>query len=224
MGVDHSPDLKTAFSSERLIFRALEDNDGDKKFVFDMNNDALVQTMSNLTVLKPKSAAGFQKFMDFAQGCPIMAIACLPPFVRDDDGADTETRMSPPDVVSQEDKARATPIGFVSIMAARGNTETTGHHRCGQLGISILRPFTGKGYGGEMINWVLDWSFRRANLHRVELGTWSVNHNAIKLYRSLGFVEEGRDREALMLDRKWVDLVRFSMLEHEWEKLRRISS
>lgn len=221
MGIDHSQDLKFESCSERLIFRALEENDDDKKFVFAINNDPLVQVMSSMALFKPSNMAAFDKFVEFGKKALLVAIACLPPFVKDENGDDTEVRVAPADVKTDESRRATTPIGFVVIMS-RG--DALAHHRCGQLGISILAPFTGKGYGGEMINWVLDWSFRKANLHRVELGTWSVNHNAIKLYRSIGFVQEGREREAFVLDRKWVDVLKFSMLEGEWEKLRGISS
>jgi RimJ/RimL family protein N-acetyltransferase len=215
MGVDHPADLINAYRSDRLIYRAIEDNEADKKFVFENNNDPVLQYMSSPRILKPESNAGFEQFLSFGKDCLVNAIACLPPLLKEGE----EARMAPTDVKTA-DLARATPIGFVCITGSK----TMAHHRGGMLGISILSPFTAKGYGGEMINWALDWSFRRANLHRVELGTWSCNHNAIKLYRSLGFVEEGRAREALILDRKFVDIINFSMLEGEWEKLRGISN
>ncbi|KAH8910974.1 acyl-CoA N-acyltransferase [Coniochaeta sp. PMI_546] len=222
MGVTHPDDLRFAFRSERLVFRALEDNEADKKFIFDINNDPIATAMGSMVVLKPVDMGKFEKFMEYAKSCHLMAVACLPPLVKDDDGKDTEARLAPRDVTTDQLKD-TTPIGFVTI-TRRGSPENAAPHRCGGLGITLMERFTGQGYGGEMINWILDWAFRRLNLHRVELGTWGNNANAIKLYRSLGFVEEGRDREALLFERKWVDILRFSMLEGEWEKLRGITS
>ncbi|OIW28879.1 acyl-CoA N-acyltransferase [Coniochaeta ligniaria NRRL 30616] len=222
MGVEHPDDLRFAFRSERLVFRALEDNDDDKKFIFDLNNDPISAGMGSLAVLKPASMAEFEKATEAAKTCRLFVVACLPPFVKDADGKDTETRMAPRNVTTGRLRD-ATPIGFVAVWPG-GKLEIFGQHRCGSLSVGLLTPFTGKKYGGDVINWTLDWAFRRANLHRVELAVMGINANAIKLYRSLGFVEEGRDREAAVFDRKWVDLIRFGMLEGEWEKLRGITS
>lgn len=225
MGVEHPDDIRFAFRSERLVFRAIEDNEADRQFVFEMQNDPVCTAMGSMGVLRPESRASFEGFMTFAKSCPHVAVACLPPLLEAGGAADGKgeggARLSPRDVGTAQLKD-TTPIGFVIIMNFN-KQEGVARHRNGMLGISILGPYTGKGYGGEMINWMLDWAFRRLNLHRVELGCWSVNTNAIKLYRSLGFVEEGREREALIVDRKWADVLRFGMLEHEWERLRGIS-
>jgi RimJ/RimL family protein N-acetyltransferase len=112
-------------------------------------------------------------------------------------------------------------IGHLSLFNILG--QETSHHRNLTLGISLAPGFRGKGYGGEAINWGLDWAFRYAGVHRVGLSTFSYNENAIKLYRKLGFVEEGREREAIYHLRAWHDVLSFSMLEQEWEKLRELS-
>jgi RimJ/RimL family protein N-acetyltransferase len=40
------------------------------------------------------------------------------------------------------------------------------------------------------------------------------------LYARLGFVEEGREREALWHEGEWWDSVEFGMVEREWAVLR----
>lgn len=222
MGVEHPDDLRFAFRSERLVFRAIEDNEADKKFVFDLNNDPITTAMGSLGVLKPVNMAKFDKFMEWAKTCHLMAIACLPPLVKDDDNKDNTRRISPRDVTTDQLKD-TTPIGIIAIMS-KGSAETLSLHRGGSLGIALLQLFTGQGYGGEAIDWALDWAFRRLNLHRVDLQTWGNNANAIRLYRRLGFVEEGREREAMVFERRWVDIVMFGMLEGEWERLRGITA
>jgi len=207
--------IRFAYRTERLVFRALDDNDTDKNFVFEIGNDPIVTAMSSMILLRPAPASNFEKFADFAKSCQLMAIACLPPLAKGSELPDS--RVSPRDVTTAQLKD-TTPIGYVCVMG------DLSRHRRGTLGISILEPFTGKGYGREMLNWALDWGFASANLHRMELQTWSNNENALKLYRSLGFVEEGVDRETMVFDRKFIDLIRFGMLEGEWEKLRGISS
>jgi RimJ/RimL family protein N-acetyltransferase len=46
-----------------------------------------------------------------------------------------------------------------------------------------------------------------------------LNTGAIKLWKRLGFEQDGRDREALWINGGWHDEVRFSMLEHEWRAI-----
>lgn len=41
------------------------------------------------------------------------------------------------------------------------------HHRFTEIGLAILPEYQGKGYGGEAINWALDYAFRCADMHRV---------------------------------------------------------
>lgn len=71
------------------------------------------------------------------------------------------------------------------------------HHRNAVIGISTADGYRGKGYGGEAINWALHWAFQHGGLHRVSKGAFSFNHNALRLYRRLGFVDEDREREAI---------------------------
>ena len=53
-------------------------------------------------------------------------------------------------------------------------------------------------------------------IHRVALGTFGFNHEAIKFHERVGSVLEGRKREAFWFDGKWCDDVMFGMLEGEW--------
>jgi RimJ/RimL family protein N-acetyltransferase len=223
MGVEHPDDLRFAFRWERLVYRALEDNAVDRQFVFEINNDPISTAMGSPILLKPVPMAGFESFMALNKAGVHVAIACLPPLIKDDEGKEGTTRMAAREVTTSQLK-ETTPIGFVGLMKAGPAAESITVSRCGSLAIAVLTPYTGKGYGREMINWMLDWGFRRHNLHRIELGCWSHNPNAIKLYRSMGFVEEGRSRETTMYDRKWSDTLHFGMLESEWEKLRGISN
>jgi RimJ/RimL family protein N-acetyltransferase len=48
------------------------------------------------------------------------------------------------------------------------------------------------------------------------LGCFSFNERALRLYKRLGFVREGVNREAYYYDLKWHDRILFSMLQSEW--------
>ena len=190
------PDL-LHFKSSRLLFRAPENTDSDKAFLQKLLNDPTIQTMSTSRLKGSLCQKHAEDFIKVLQDALLGVLICLPP-------------SSP--------SANPVPIGHMSIF----HTQPPGreHHRCAMLGISLAEEARGKGYGGEAINWALDWAFQYAGLHRVSLCAFSFNSNALKLYEKLGFVEEGREREAVYHCRDWYDLVMFGMLEHEWEALR----
>lgn len=89
--------------------------------------------------------------------------------------------------------------------------------RRGELGIGIPDPTQrGQGYGRDAIETLLRYAFMELNLHRVELMTSSYNEKAAALYRGIGFVDEGAEREAIQRDRQYYDILYFGLLRREW--------
>lgn len=78
------------------------------------------------------------------------------------------------------------------------------------------RDARGKGLGTEAILLVLQYAFETLGLHRVELGVRADNEVAIRCYRKIGFVEEGRHREGTWRDGEWVDGIWMSILDREF--------
>jgi RimJ/RimL family protein N-acetyltransferase len=66
----------------------------------------------------------------------------------------------------------------------------------------------------------VDWAFKFANVHKVEISTASYNERAAHLYEKIGFTLEGRKREVAYVNCKYYDLIQFGMLKSEWVKLR----
>lgn len=60
-------------------------------------------------------------------------------------------------------------------------------NRCGDLGVELKPDAHGQGYGTEVLRWALDWAFKTANLHRVQLEVDEWNEAALKTYRRVGF-------------------------------------
>lgn len=192
--------LANTFRSSRLIYRAVDEASPiDQGFLFSaIDNDPTgVGNLSFCPVAPGNHAA--MVLIAMTKGSLLRVLACLPP----DESAGPE--------------AQPTPIGFAALMP---RAPDAAHHRHALLGVVLAAPFRGQGYGKEVVNWVLDWGFVRGGLHRIGLGVFGYNGKALKMYRSLGFTEEGRDREAVMFERQWWDVVNFGMLESEWEKLR----
>ena len=62
-------------------------------------------------------------------------------------------------------------------------------------------------------------AFRDLGAHRFWLDVKSKNVRAQALYRSEGFVEEGRLRDSVRTDDGYDSLIVMSMLEHEYQAL-----
>ncbi|KAF5622077.1 uncharacterized protein FTJAE_11044 [Fusarium tjaetaba] len=135
-----------AFQSERLIYRSPEDNDKDKEFFFKhIENDPVAKALADPSVLRPRNKKGVEDFLTEFQKSTLAVVLCLSP---------TEAKTQ--NIESEE----PVPIGFICIGwgGKRNNME---QHRATHIGIVIAEPFRNKGYGGESINWALDWAFRR---------------------------------------------------------------
>ncbi len=94
------------------------------------------------------------------------------------------------------------------------------HRRDGstEFGIGIYDPeYIGKGYGSDAIRTLLRWAFQIQNWRRVQLRTLACNERAIHVYQKLGFIEEGRLREQVFFEGRYVDEVVMGLLRSEWE-------
>ena len=78
------------------------------------------------------------------------------------------------------------------------------------------RSARGKGYGLEASVLLLRHAFGKLNLNRVELGVHEQNFAARKLYDKLGFVEEGRQRQAFLRDGTFRDIVAMGLLAEDF--------
>lgn len=75
----------------------------------------------------------------------------------------------------------------------------------------------GNGLGRELIKLILSHAFGTMGLHRVDLRVLAFNQRAIRCYRSCGFVEEGREREAARIGDVWYDDVIMGLLAAEYQ-------
>ncbi|MES1239702.1 MAG: GNAT family protein, partial [Chloroflexota bacterium] len=83
------------------------------------------------------------------------------------------------------------------------------------------RDAWGRGFGTEATRLMVDHAFGSLGLHRVSLSVFEFNERAIRSYTSVGFVVEGRAREAIWRDGQWWDEISMSVLEPEWRARRR---
>jgi RimJ/RimL family protein N-acetyltransferase len=99
-------------------------------------------------------------------------------------------------------------------------------HRRATFGIMIGdKKYWNSGYGSEAARLIIDYGFKKLKLHRIDLDVYSYNPRAIKVYKRLGFKEEGRKIEYTKLGKKFYDAIMMSMLDRDWkriEKMRKI--
>ena len=79
----------------------------------------------------------------------------------------------------------------------------------------------GRGYGTEATALMMGHAFGGLGLHRIALSVFAFNERAIRAYQSVGFVIEGRAREAIWRDGRWWDEISMSLLDSDWAARRR---
>jgi RimJ/RimL family protein N-acetyltransferase len=91
--------------------------------------------------------------------------------------------------------------------------------RSAELGIMIgERSYWDQGYGSEAIRLLLKYAFETLNLHRVFLRVFEFNQRAIRVYEKIGFVHEGRLRQADYYQGKYIDVLLMGLLRTEWRE------
>ncbi len=93
-------------------------------------------------------------------------------------------------------------------------------NRNAYVGADVVSALRREGYATEMFDYVLGYLFDQCGLHRVALATLEDNTSALALYRKLGFVEEGREREAIFRGGRFHDLVVMGLLAEAWRQRR----
>jgi diamine N-acetyltransferase len=102
--------------------------------------------------------------------------------------------------------------GFVILQGCRNP------HASIELKRIVLQP-KGLGYGRACVRLLADMAFRDLGAHRFWLDVKSENRRALGLYRSEGFVEEGRLRESVRSGAGFDSLIVMSLLEPEHRAL-----
>ena len=103
------------------------------------------------------------------------------------------------------------PIGVISLMNISDVNESA------ELSIIVGHPDDRhQGYGTEAITLLLGYAFDELGLNRVSLSAFDFNGGAIAAYEKLGFVVEGRYRQAIRRKSRFHDAILMSILEKEW--------
>lgn len=101
-------------------------------------------------------------------------------------------------------------IVLTDIDEARGSAE---------LRLAMRPGSRGRGYGSEAIGLVLGLAFDGLGLHRIGLDVLAINTRAQALYEGMGFVVEGRLRDAYRDGDRYCDAIVMGILEDEYRAL-----
>ncbi|OJJ45895.1 hypothetical protein ASPZODRAFT_544767 [Penicilliopsis zonata CBS 506.65] len=193
------------FRSSRLVYRAIEPADDDFLYTA-LYNDPAVLTNIYPGALKPLTKdVPVEIRKTVIETALIAVMMCIP-----SSGTSSTTSGGTGSTGSTED---TTSVGIILLKKDPPNQL---HHRRAELAIALASEHQGRGYGPEAIRWILDWGFRQGGLHRISLRVYGANERALRVYRAIGFVQEGRLREAMWRDGRWWDLIDMAILEDEW--------
>jgi RimJ/RimL family protein N-acetyltransferase len=78
----------------------------------------------------------------------------------------------------------------------------------GEFGVSVHPAYQGQRIGQLLVETLLEWAKQNVQIEKVFLQVFATNANAIKLYKTLGFIEEGRHIKAIkQVDGTYVDII-----------------
>ena len=105
-------------------------------------------------------------------------------------------------------------IGHCQVLIDKKNNSA----RFGKILIGN-KTFRGKGLGQQIIKELLKIGFVDLKLHRIDLGVFDFNSNAIMSYEKSGFKKEGLLRDYRKVGDKYWSLLNMSILEKEYHEL-----
>ena len=82
----------------------------------------------------------------------------------------------------------------------------------------IVAEFKGRSIGKRSIERLIDYVFEDLKYNRIWLDTYPDNVRGIKVYESLGFVEEGILRQSYLSERGFEDQIIYSIIRDDYKK------
>jgi len=86
------------------------------------------------------------------------------------------------------------------------------------VGADLHEDWRGQGLSYMSYEHFIPYLFKSYQLHKISLEVLANNTRAIKLYKKLGFVEDGIKREDVLKKTGYVDSIIMSLLKKEWKE------
>ncbi|OEV04786.1 GNAT family N-acetyltransferase [Streptomyces oceani] len=102
---------------------------------------------------------------------------------------------------------------FIGLVRLRDCEPETG---CAELDLYLgEKDYWGQGYATDTMRTMCRYGFDKMRLHKISLTVVTENHAAYRVYRKVGFVEEGRLRQVFRRDGEWYDEYTMGLLAGE---------
>jgi len=92
---------------------------------------------------------------------------------------------------------------LAGYIAATGGSARRNRHKA-DLTIAVTQEHSGQGLGTRLMQTIEEWA-RAQGLHKLELTVMAHNERAIALYRKMGFRDEGRQADSLLVNGRYID-------------------
>ena len=102
------------------------------------------------------------------------------------------------------------PIGYFQIVNDARNQTV----RIARFGVAPTER--GKGFGASLFAMIVAKAFGEFGAHRVELGVWTTNMPARRLYERAGFAHEGTARDSSFVAGRRYSTATMSLLRPDW--------
>ena len=91
-------------------------------------------------------------------------------------------------------------------------------------GLGISREHQRNGYASEAIKLLLNYYFNELRFHKCNIVTFDFNQASMALHESLGFVQEGKQRESKYTDGVYHDIIYYGITKKEFNDKHKQSS
>lgn len=93
-------------------------------------------------------------------------------------------------------------IGLITLIR---DGQLKARHKAAIYGVYVTPAFRGVGVGRLLLAETLKTALALDGLRQIRLGVVAANRPAVRFYRAAGFVEYGRERQALLIDGRFHD-------------------
>ncbi|KAJ3517519.1 hypothetical protein NLJ89_g461 [Agrocybe chaxingu] len=104
---------------------------------------------------------------------------------------------------------------FVGVVGLRTDGRDRGMRHT-SLGIGLAKKFWGKGYGSEIVEFVVNYAFRQLNMHRITLEVYEGNYGGLAVYKKCGFIVEVTHRKKIWYNGGWGSTILMGILVEDW--------
>ncbi|WP_435348081.1 GNAT family N-acetyltransferase [Haloarchaeobius sp. HRN-SO-5] len=184
----------TFATGDRITLRTVEEEDAE--FLAAHSNDPRIR--NPMTFTGPRSVDEVREHVD-DDGDGARFLACV-----EGEDAGYDERFVTGDGVE--------PVGFVMLFHVDQRAGS------GEVAYWLAPPAHGEGYSTEAVSLALDYAFGTRRLHRIKARALESNVASRGLLESLGFREEGVERDAKFVRGEHVDVHWYGLLDDEWRE------